>query len=168
MPRRFVTRTRFAALTLAAATAGASLAAGTAQAAPDQGNYVTTIRCNTADPFGGGSIRTGVAVYNQIPHPSDGLPGPAIELIATGARTGGVVPNLQIYSINTAVSWHNVDNGRRGTVRVPTRTNRVTWQVVLHPGPGRVNFTIKQKVGAVIGVPMVNPQTSVCRGSATA
>ncbi len=152
------------AVTAAAATVGGALAASPAQAAPTDGHYVKTLHCRSADPLGGPPLRIGVDVWNRIPFPSDGLPGPAIALIATAPRPAG----LPTYTVETRVAWHNVDNGRRGVVRVPTRTNRVTWQAVLHPGAGKVNFTITQKIGAVVFVPMVNPQTSTCRGSATA
>lgn len=151
------------ACAVTALCAAAALAAP-AQAAPTDGHYVTTLRCPSADPFGGPPLRIGVDVWNRVPFPSDGLPGPAIELIATSPRPAGV----PTYSITTRVAWHNLDTGRRGVVRVPTRTTRVTWQAVLHPGPGKVDFTITQRIGAVVFVPMVNPQTSTCRGSATA
>lgn len=154
------------ALALAAVTVGGGLAAGAAQAEPELRHYVKTLRCTTADPFPGPPIRVRVDVWNQIRYPSDGLPGPAIELIASDYRSPGILPNLATYNVETTVRWRNVTTGRRGVVRVPTRANRVTWQAVIHPGHGRVNFTIRQKVGALAFVPMVNPQYSTCSGSA--
>jgi len=38
---------------------------------------------------------------------------------------------------------------------------------VLHPGKGKVQFTVHQKIGALAFVPMVNPQYSRCSGTAT-
>lgn len=156
------------ALSVAAVTVGGGVSAGQAAAAPELRNYVKTIRCDSADPFPGPRIGIRVDVWNQVRFPSDGLPGPAIELIGTGNRPRSPLPNLATYNIETTVTWRNVTNGRRGVVRVPTRARLVTWQAVLHPGHGRVNFTIKQKIGALAFVPMVNPQYSTCRGSATA
>lgn len=159
-------RARAAAVVgLAAATAGGTLIAGEAAAEPELRNYVKTIRCNSADPFPGPQLPIRVSVWNKVRFPSDGLPGPAIELIATGPRPGGL-PNIGTYTIETRVKWRNVTTGKRGSVFVPTTTNRVTWQAVIHPGRGQVHFTIHQKIGAVAFMPMVNPQFSSCRGSA--
>lgn len=167
---RSLTRTARSAfvLALAAVTVGGSVSAGQAAAAPELRNYVKTIRCSTADPYPGPRIATRVEVWNDVKFPSDGLPGPAIELVASSPRPQSLLPNMATYTMETTVTWRNVTTGKRGVVRVPTRARLVTWQAVLHPGHGRVNFTIKQKIGAMAFVPMVNPQYSTCRGSATA
>lgn len=160
------------ALALAAATGVGALALGTAaggaQAAPPLRNYVKTIRCDSANPFPAPRVPISVDVWNQVRFPSDGLPGPAIELIASSPRPRGLLPNTGIYTMSTTVNWHNVTTGKRGVVRVPTRAERITWQAVLHPGAGQVNFRITQRIGAMVFVPMVNPQVSTCRGSARA
>lgn len=127
-------------------------------------NYVTTLRCDSANPWPAPRIPVWVDVYNQIAFPSDGLPGPAIALIGSSRATPGVLE----FTVEVSVSWRNLRTGRTGTVFVPTRTPVVSWQVVLHPGSGPVAFTIKQTIGALAFVPMVNPQSSSCRGRATA
>lgn len=150
---------------LATLTVGGAVAAGSAAAQPELRNYVKTLRCDSASPYPGGPLRIRVDVFNKVRFPSDGLPGPVLELIADGPRPGGL-PNIARYDMLTTVKWHNVTTGRRGTVRVPTTSYQVGWQAVLHPGRGTVNFTIHQKIGAVAFMPMVNPQHSTCRGSA--
>ena len=72
------------------------------------------------------------------------------------------------YTMWVRVYWRNVDTGRTGVVRVRSRAPRNTWQVVLHPGQGLIRFEIHQSVEAVFVVPGVNPQNSVCSGSAQA
>lgn len=142
-----------------------SLGGGAAQAAPnEQSNLVTTLRCDSANPWPAPRLPIWVDVYNQIAFPSDGLPPPAIALIGSSRSRPGLVE----YTTEVRVSWRNLRTGRSGTVTVPTRANRITWQVVLHPGRGPVQFGITQKIGAMAVVPMVNPQFSSCRGRATA
>ncbi|MFT4125730.1 MAG: hypothetical protein QM662_05815 [Gordonia sp. (in: high G+C Gram-positive bacteria)] len=158
---------RFRLLAAACAATGVLTGAGTADAAPlvdPEPNLVTTLRCDSANPLPGPRIRVWVDVYNRIAFPSDGLPGPAISLVGSSRTQSGLVE----YTVATRVSWRNLRTGRTGTVRVPARARTVTWQAVLHPGAGPVAFTIRQQIGALIVVPMVNPQQSTCRGRATA
>ncbi|GAC56244.1 hypothetical protein GOHSU_04_01130 [Gordonia hirsuta DSM 44140 = NBRC 16056] len=166
MARLSRTARSLTALALAAGLTGGGLAAGQAHA--DQGNYVKTLRCDSPDPFPGPPLRITVDVWNKMKHPSDGLPAPAIALIASNNRKQGIFPNAGIYTMETTVNWRNVTTGKRGVVRVPTRASHVTWQAVIHPGHGRVDFTVRQKIGVLALVPMVNPQYSSCRGSAVA
>ncbi|WP_298444765.1 hypothetical protein [Gordonia sp. (in: high G+C Gram-positive bacteria)] len=154
------------ALALAAVAVGGGVSAGQAHADPELRHYVKTLHCPSADPFPGPPLRIQVDVYNHVAFPSDGLPAPAIELIASDFPRPSILPNLTTYTTETTVRWRNTTTGKRGVVRVPTRSNRVTWQAVLHPGRGNVSFTITQKIGAMAFVPMVNPQYSTCRGSA--
>ncbi len=131
-------------------------------------NLVTTLRCTTGDPWGGAPLKTFVDVYNGVAFPSDGLPGPVVNLIASTPRLQGGTQGILEYTQETTVTWKNTSNGRTGRVVVPTRARTATWEVNIHAGSGRVAFTIHQKLGAMAFVPMVNPQTSTCRGSATA
>ncbi|MGC4933006.1 hypothetical protein ACLQ3C_04920 [Gordonia sp. DT30] len=138
---------------------------GSASALPDaEPNHVTTLRCDSANPWPAPRIPVWVDVYNQIAFPSDGLPGPAISLVGSSRDRPGVLE----YTIDVRVSWRNLATGRTGTVDVPARNQVVSWEVVLHPGSGPVAFSIDQKIGALAFVPMVNPQYSSCRGRATA
>ncbi|WP_211188441.1 hypothetical protein [Gordonia asplenii] len=143
---------------------------GAASAVPRsvEPNLVTTLRCDVPDPWPGPPMRTYVDVFNQVAYPSDGLPGPVIDLIATNPRLQGGTQGFLEYTSQTTVTWRNLTNGRTGRVVVPTRARANTWEVNIHPGPGRVAFTIHQKVGAMAFVPMVNPQSSSCSGVATA
>lgn len=152
------------ALTAGISAGGLTATAGQAQAFPS-GNYVKTIRCDTPDPFAGPPLRVTVDLWNKVARPSDGLPGPAVQLISNNTRRQGLFPNAGIYNIETTVSWRNLTTGKRGVVRVPTRSYQFTWQAVIRPGQGRVNVTINQKVGTLVFVPMVNPQYSSCRTS---
>lgn len=43
----------------------------------------------------------------------------------------------------------------------------MNWEVSLPTGRGNIAFTVRQKIGAVAFVPMVNPQYSACSGSAS-
>lgn len=165
--------TVLSAVALAAGTAfGGALAAGDAGADPydpyQQKNYVKKIRCNSADPWGGSRLRVYVDVYNAVRFPSDGGSRPAIELIAGNPRPAESPFGIKQYTSETTVTYRNVSTGRTGKVRVPTRARSATWTAVLHPGAGQVNFTIRQKIGALIGVPMVNPKYSTCKGSVRA
>lgn len=164
-PRRWAVRIAalFAAVGL---FAGISVVgSGSGAAAPNsQANYVTTLRCDSANPWPLPRIPVWVDVYNQIAFPSDGLPGPAIALIGSSRAKSGVVE----YTVEVTVSWRNLRTGRTGTVSLPSRAHTVTWQAVLHPGAGPVAFTIRQKIGAFAFVPMVNPQFATCGGRATA
>lgn len=149
---------------------GVASGPGVAQAVPQyppQPALVTTLRCPVGDPWGGAPIGVRVDVYNQVRFPADGLPGPAISLIGWSTRAPQIAAWTE-YSVETRVAWRNMRTGRTGTVVVPTRARTVRWQADLHPGAGPVVFTIGQKVGAVAFVPMVNPQSATCRGSATA
>lgn len=129
-------------------------------------SFVRTIQCPVRDPWPGPDLTTWIDVWNKIPHPSDGLPGPAISLIASTHRMQVTMTPITEYTMWVRVHWHNVDNGRRGIVKVRARAPRNTWQAVLHPGKGLVKFEVHQTVEAMFVVPGVNPQTSVCRGSA--
>lgn len=139
---------------------------GRAQAIPEYSdpNFVTSLRCGSANPWPLGPLDIHVDVFNDIRFPSDGLPGPAIELIGTDRARAGLVD----YSMEVTVSWRNLATGRSGVVSAPSRARHISWQIVLHPGPGRVSFVIHQKIGAIAFVPMVNPQLSSCRGTANA
>lgn len=153
---------------LAAVTAPTVMAgAGTADAVPEytDPNLATTLRCDTPNPWGGPRIPIHVDVFNQIPFPADGLPGPAISLI--GSSRAQPSPLLD-YTVETRVTWRNLATGRTGTVTVPSRARVITWQADLHPGRGPVAFTIRQKVGLMAFVPMVAAQNSTCSGRATA
>ncbi|EGD56858.1 hypothetical protein [Gordonia neofelifaecis] len=155
---------------LATGAAVAVLAAGfaavpQAAAAPYGAQYVRSIRCDSPNPWPGPRLPIIVDVYTGGPFPTDGLPGPAISLSAN--NPGGVGQVLELTSLIT-VDWRNLDTGRTGSVRVPTRSHAANWDVVLHPGHGRVAFTVHQKIGAMAFNPMVNPQFSSCRGTAVA
>ncbi|MFZ2510548.1 MAG: hypothetical protein WAW85_05590, partial [Gordonia sp. (in: high G+C Gram-positive bacteria)] len=114
---RMTTQTRtVTALALTAAVAVGGVAIGEANADPN-GNYVKTIRCDSPDPFAGPPLRVTVDVWNKVTRPSDGLPGPAVELISNNARGQGLFPNAGIYTIETTVNWRNVTTGKRGVVR---------------------------------------------------
>ncbi|MEE3852768.1 hypothetical protein VZC37_20680 [Gordonia sp. LSe1-13] len=145
---------------------GLTAGAGVTSAIPEytEPNLVKTLRCDSANPLPGPRIPIWVDVFNEIPFPADGLPGPAISLIASNRAQPGILD----YTIETRVNWRNLATGRTGTVNVPTRARTVTWQVDLHPGPGPVAFTIHQKIGVMAFVPMVNARTSSCGGRATA
>ncbi|MFT3900618.1 MAG: hypothetical protein QM728_10315 [Gordonia sp. (in: high G+C Gram-positive bacteria)] len=162
------------ALGLAGAAMIAGGAVAPAQAAPGDDpyegpanrSYVKTMRCPVRDPWPGPDLQTRVDVFNNIAHPSDGLPAPAIALIATTDRVPLTMTTIVEYTMWTRVLWRNVDTGRKGVVKVRTRADRNTWQVVLHPGRGNVRFEIRQSVEAMFVVPGVNPQTASCHGSA--
>ncbi|MFW0792548.1 hypothetical protein AAFP30_01925 [Gordonia sp. CPCC 205515] len=148
--------------------AGVLAATPTADAYPEytDPNLVTTLRCDSPSPWpGNGPIPIWVDVYNHIPFPSDGLPGPAISLDASDRSRSSLITD---YTIETRVDWRNLATGRTGSVTVPTRARTVTWQVDVHPGSGPVAFTIRQKIGLMAFVPMVNAKTSTCKGRATA
>lgn len=137
----------------------------TASALPNpEPNYVTTIRCDSANPWPAPRIPVWVDVFNEIAFPSDGLPGPAIALIGSSRAKQAVLD----FTVEVRVTWRNLRTGRQGMVTVPSRAPVVTWQVVVHPGSGPVAFTIHQKIGALAVVPMVNPQYSSCSGRALA
>jgi len=161
--RRAGQRTAGALIGTGAALAAVLLGASPAAAAPYGGHYVKTIRCDSPNPWPAAPLRILVDVWTGGPFPSDGLPGPAITLDAN--NPGGMGPILELTTLTT-VRWHNRSTGRSGVVRVPTRAHNANWEAVLHPGRGRVSFTIHQKIGAMAFNPMVNPQHSSCRGSA--
>ncbi|MFW0792051.1 hypothetical protein [Gordonia sp. CPCC 205333] len=143
---------------------------GAASAVPRsvEPNLVRTLRCDVPDPWPGPPLRTHVDVFNQVAYPSDGLPGPVITLIATNPRLQGGTAGFLEYTSETTVTWRNLTTGRSGRIVVPTRARANTWEVNIHSGKGRVAFTIGQKIGAMAFVPMVNPQFSTCRGTASA
>ncbi|GEE03759.1 hypothetical protein nbrc107696_42050 [Gordonia spumicola] len=154
---------------MAATAAAVLVAAGTVAATPHaaavpsaEPHYVKTIRCNSANPLPGPRIGLPVDIYTGIRFPSDGLPGPAIELLANEPITGGQWQNVVTYTIKTRITWRNLRTGRSGVVVTPTRTHRVIWQAVVHPGRGPVRLSIRQTIGVVAWNPMVNPQTSTC------
>ncbi|WP_245569708.1 hypothetical protein [Gordonia shandongensis] len=152
---------------LTAASGAAAVTAPTASAAPPSGErYVGTLRCDSPNPWPMGRLRIPVDVFTDIAHPSDGLPGPAIALKASNS-VHSIMMSPEFTTLTT-VRWRNRDTGRRGVVRVPSRSTRIDWEAVIHPGRGHVTFTVTQKIGAMAFVPMVNPQYSTCRGSARA
>lgn len=157
---------------LVAGFVASAVVAGPAHAAPGDDPYlgtrnlVKTVQCPVRDPWPGPDLQTWIDVWNNIAHPSDGLPPPAIALIASTRRMQITMTPFTEYTIWTRVAWRNVDNGRSGVVKVRARAPRNTWQAVLHPGKGLVEFEVQQSVEAVFIVPGVNPQSSVCRGSA--
>ncbi|WAC56153.1 hypothetical protein [Gordonia sp. SL306] len=161
--RRAVGAVAVALLAACALTAGT----GAAQAIPEytEPNLVTTLRCDSPNPLPGSPIPVRVDVFNGIPFPADGLPGPAISLIASNRAQPS--PLLD-YTVETRVDWRNLASGRTGSVTVPSRARVVTWQVDLHPGRGPVVFRIHQKVGLMAFVPMVNARNSTCAGRASA
>ena len=149
----------------ATALAGVGIVVATpdATAAPWVGeHYVKTIRCSVADPWPAPRIPVSIDLYSGIKFPSDGLPGPAISLRANDPRSGGQWGNVTEYTISTTVKWKNLRTGRSGKVTVPTRATHYQWEAVVHPGKGPVHLAIKQKVGALAWVPMVNPQYRTC------
>lgn len=157
-----------AAAAVAAAAVGVAVAGtGSAAAVPEytDPNLVTTIRCDSASPWPGQQLPIWVDVYNGIPYPADGLPGPAISLIGSNRGQSSLITD---FTIETRVDWRNLATGRTGSVTAPSRARTVTWQVDLHPGKGPVEFTIHQKIGLMAFVPMVNAQNSTCSGRASA
>ncbi|WP_235831315.1 hypothetical protein [Gordonia zhaorongruii] len=144
-------------------------AAPTAGAAPwSEAQFVKTFRCDSPDPWPGPRIAIPVDVYTGITFPSDGLPGPVLSLKANSPRPVGTMLNVTEYNIRTTVKWRNLRTGRTGTVVTPTRANRVIWNAVIHPGAGPVRLSVRQKIGAMAFVPMVNPQYRTCGTTATA
>ncbi|MFW0786641.1 hypothetical protein AAFP35_19270 [Gordonia sp. CPCC 206044] len=154
---------------IAAVTALGATVAGSpmASAIPEytEPNLVTTLRCDSASPWPGATLPVRVDVFNGIRFPADGLPGPAISLIASDHAKPSPITD---YTIEAKVTWRNLATGRTGSVTVPSRARIVTWQADLHPGKGPVAFTIRQKIGLMAFVPMVNAKTSTCHGRATA
>ena len=148
------------------AVASSTMLAGQASAIPEytSPNFVKTIACDSANPWPAAPLKIRVDVYNQIRFPADGLPGPAISLLGSARNQPGPLE----FTTEVKVSWKNLRTGRTGVVTVPSRATRVTWQVDLHAGAGPVAFTIRQKIGAMAFVPMVNAQYSTCSGRATA
>ncbi|MFT3714511.1 MAG: hypothetical protein QM774_00795 [Gordonia sp. (in: high G+C Gram-positive bacteria)] len=151
----------------AGAVFGGALGAGHAAADPG-GEYLKSINCNVGNPYGGPRLRVFVDVWNKVRFPSDGLPGPAIELIASNPQAQDAFTAFKRYKGWTTVTWRNTSNGRHGVVRVPISGQRASWQAVLHPGSGHVNFTIKEKVSGVVMVENFNTQTRTCKSSAWA
>ncbi|GAA4676152.1 hypothetical protein [Gordonia humi] len=151
----------------ALAVVASGLVAPRADAAPySAGDYVKTVHCNVADPYPGPRIPVPVDVYTGMTFPSDGLPGPAISLRANDPRPGGQWGNVFEYTISTTVNWKNLRTGRSGRVVVPTRSTHYQWEAVVHPGAGPVRLTIRQKAGALVWNPMVNPQYRTCSTTA--
>lgn len=153
---------------LAAVAAVAAMTTGVGGASaipmPPYPNHVTTLVCDSANPWPAGPLRIRVDVLNDIAFPADGLPGPAIALIGTDRAK----PVALEYTWEVSVAWRNLRTGASGVTTIPGRGLTVKWQVDLHPGHGPVSFTIRQKIGALAFNPMVNPQYSTCRGSAQA
>lgn len=143
-----------------------TIGVGSASAIPEytEPNFVTTLKCGSANPWPLGPLPVRVDVYNQIQFPADGLPGPAISLIGYSLTR----PQALEYTAVVKVTWRNLQSGRTGSVTVPGRAPSVRWQADLHPGSGPVAFTIHQTIGAMAFVPMVNPKKSTCSGRATA
>lgn len=150
--------------TVAAGIAAGVIGAGPAPAIPTdvEPNLVTTLRCEIANPLPGPRVPVFVDVYNDVPFPSDGLPGPALTLVGSNRTTQGLLE----FTTEARVSWRNLRTGRTGVVTVPSRARTITWEANLHTGRGPVAFTIRQKVGVMAFVPMVNAQYSTCSGRA--
>jgi len=149
-----------------ALTVLSTIGVGRAQAIPEYPapDLATSLRCDSANPWPLGPLRIHVDVFTGIRYPSDGLPPPVIELVGTDRAKPGLVD----YSMEVTVSWRNLATGRTGVVSAPSRARNNSWQIDLPPGSGPVAFVIRQKIGAIAFVPMVNPQFSTCRGTATA
>lgn len=154
------------AVAVIAVTGLATCGVGRAQAIPEYpaADLATSLRCDSANPWPLGPLRIHVDVFTGIRYPSDGLPPPAIELVGTDRAKPGLVD----YSMEVTVTWRNLATGRTGVVSAPSRARNISWQLDIHPGSGPVAFVIRQKIGAIAFVPMVNPQFSTCRGTATA
>ncbi|MGB3886259.1 hypothetical protein [Gordonia sp. (in: high G+C Gram-positive bacteria)] len=160
--KRYAARVGAVVAATASVVAVGVVSAPTASGIPWDGKFVRTISCNSANPWPSAPIRIKVDIYTGGTA-SDGLPGPSISLAAN--NTNGVGPFVEVTTLTT-VNWRNVTTGRKGSVRVPTRARNADWEAVLHPGRGKVSFTIHQKIGALAFNPMVNPQYSSCRSSA--
>lgn len=151
---------RGAAVVAATAAAVSAIGAGPAAAEP---NLVDTLSCNSADPWPGGKLRIDIDVYNNVQFPKDGAKGPVLYLSANNPKSGFLLE----YNVEATVRWVNNTTGGRGSVVIPSRGRAASWEGSLRTGSGNISFTVSQKIGALAFVPMVNPQYSSCRGTAT-
>lgn len=147
--------------------AGAMTVVGIAPATAEP-NLVDTVSCNSADPWGppvsnGARLRIDIDVYNNVQFPKDGARGPVLYLSANNPRAGFLFE----YNVESTVRWVNTTTGARGTVVIPARGRSASWEGSLQTGHGAVQFTVRQKIGALGFFPMVNPQYSSCGGTAT-
>lgn len=155
-------RRRFVALLAAAGVLSGTAVAvtGPAEAAPYE-RFLKSFRCDSPDPWPGAPLVIEVdATWTKFP--SDGLPGPGIDLASNNLRGPGILPNLFEYNSEVTVSWRNHATGKRGTSHTRSRGHRVNWGAVIRPGSGRVTLRVDQRIGANAFVPMVNPQQSTC------
>ncbi|MGY3552726.1 hypothetical protein [Williamsia sp. R60] len=156
--------TRVAAAALAAAATMSVLAAGQSSAEPyTEPNLVDTVRCDSADPWSPGRLRIDIDVYNDVVFPPDGARGPVLYLSANNSRPGFLLD----YNVEATVRWVNTTTGARGTRIIPARGRSASWEGSLPTGRGHVAYVVTQKIGALAFMPMVNPQSSTCRGAAT-
>ncbi|ETD30191.1 hypothetical protein [Williamsia sp. D3] len=56
--------------------------------------------------------------------------------------------------------------GRSGSGRAES-VSSASWEGSLPTGRGHVAYVVTQKIGALAFMPMMNPQSSTCRGAAT-
>ncbi|MBA4025260.1 MAG: hypothetical protein C0482_23140 [Gordonia sp.] len=150
-----------------AVAATAMTVAGVAPAAAEP-NLVDTIGCNSPDPWGppisnGSPLRIDIDLYNNVQFPKDGATGPVLYLSANNPRAGFLFE----YNVEASVFWVNTTTGARGKVIIPARGRSASWEGSLRTGRGAVEFTVRQKIGALAFFPMVNPQYSSCGGAAT-
>lgn len=102
-------------------------------------------------------------MYNDVVFPPDGARGPVLYLSANNSRPGFLLE----YNVEATVRWVNTTTGARGTTIIPARGRSASWEGSLPTGRGHVAYAVTQKIGALAFVPMVNPQSSTCRGAAT-
>lgn len=138
--------------------AGTMVTIGTGTAAAER-NLLSSMRCDTANPYPSNRILVWIDVFDAGQFPSDGLPGPALTLNASDRMQAG----LMEYNSQARVTWRNLSTGASGAVTVPSRARHVRWEANIRPGKGQVEVSVRQQVGAMFFVPMVNPQTSTCR-----
>jgi hypothetical protein len=149
-----------AAVAATLSMAGAGHASGDPYVEP---HLVDTVRCNSADPWSPDPLRIDIDVYNNVTFPPDGARGPVLYLSANNPRPGFRFE----YNVEATVRWVNTTTGARGVVLIPARGRSAGWAGSLPTGHGNVTYVVSQKIGALIFVPMVNPQFSTCRGAAT-
>lgn len=152
-----------AALAIAVVGVFAGGAAASASPSYSAHDLATSFRCVSANPLPAAPVKVRVDVYKNVTYPSDGLPGPAMTLVGWAP---GSHPFLE-YTTHATVSWKNLRTGRTGSVSAPFRGQRVGWQLNIRPGQGPIALTVRQKIGVVAGVPMVNPQYSTCHRQVT-
>jgi hypothetical protein len=124
-------------------------------------NLIDTLPCHSADPWSPDRLRIDIDVYNNVIYPPDGARGPVLYLSANNPRAGFMFD----YNVEATVRWVNTTTGARGTTIIPSRGRSASWEGSLPTGRGHITYTVSQKIGALIFVPMVNPQFSTCRGA---